>query len=79
MAFFKGVPVAISGTGMYVPDRVLTNEDLSRMVDTSDEWIRERTGIRRRHIAEAGELTSEVALKAESLEAAGLAPSEIDW
>ena len=80
MAFFKGVPVAISGTGMYVPDRVLTNEDLSRMVDTSDEWIRERTGIRRRHIAEAGELTSEVALKAgrAALEAAGLVPSEID-
>ena len=43
----------ISGWGMYVPDRVLTNHELATMVDTTDEWILERTGIRERHIAAA--------------------------
>ena len=42
----------ISGTGSYLPPKVLTNDDLAKIVDTSDEWIRERTGIRQRHIAE---------------------------
>ncbi|MDI9370032.1 MAG: ketoacyl-ACP synthase III [Synergistaceae bacterium] len=80
MALFQGVPAAVRGIGRHVPERVLTNEDLSRMVDTSDEWIRERTGIQRRHIAEAGELTSELALKAgrAALEDAGVSPNELD-
>ena len=80
MTFFQGVPVAIRGNGMYVPSKVVTNEDLSRIVDTSDEWIQERTGIRRRHIAEAGELTSMIAEKAgrAALESAGVSPLEVD-
>ena len=80
MSFFQGVPVAIRGSGMYVPRNVVTNDDLSRIVDTSDEWIRERTGIQRRHIAEPGELTSTIAEKAgrAALEAAGILPSELD-
>ncbi len=70
----------ITGTGSYLPERVLTNDDLAAMVDTSDEWIRERTGIRRRHIAAEGELTSDLATAAarRALEAAGLAPAGID-
>lgn len=80
MAFFQGVPVAIRGSGMYVPSKVVTNEELSKIVETSDEWIRERTGIRRRHIAEAGELTSVLAERAgrAALENAGVSPSEVD-
>ena len=50
--------ITVVGTGSYVPERILTNEDLSRMVDTSDEWITSRTGIKERHIAADGELTS---------------------
>ena len=45
----------IAGTGSYLPEKVLTNEDLSKLVDTSDEWIQSRTGIRERHIAAEGE------------------------
>jgi 3-oxoacyl-[acyl-carrier-protein] synthase III len=70
----------IRGTGSYLPERVLTNADLADMVDTSDEWIRERTGIRRRHIAADGELTSDIATAAarRALEASGRAASDID-
>lgn len=70
----------ISGTGSYLPEHVLTNLDLEKMVDTSDAWIRERTGIEKRHIAAPGEMTSDLALKAsrKALEAAGLKPSDID-
>jgi 3-oxoacyl-[acyl-carrier-protein] synthase-3 len=70
----------IRGTGGYLPERVLTNEELSKMVDTSDEWIRERTGIRRRHIAAEGELTSDIATAAAraALEAAGIPVSDVD-
>jgi 3-oxoacyl-[acyl-carrier-protein] synthase-3 len=80
MGFFSGVPVSIKGTGMYVPEKVLTNHDLSNMVETSDEWIRERTGICRRHIAGDGELTSSVAEKAalSALENSGTAPHDLD-
>ncbi len=80
MAFFQGVPVTIRGSGMYVPSKVVTNEELSKIVETSDEWIRERTGIRRRHIAEAGELTSALAERAgrAALENAGVSSSEVD-
>ena len=70
----------IRGTGSYLPERVLSNADLAKMVDTSDEWIQERTGIRQRHIAADGELTSDIATAAakRALEAAGLDASAID-
>ena len=70
----------IRGTGAYLPDRVLTNDDLAKMVDTSDEWIRERTGIQKRHIAAEGELTSDLATAAATiaLENAELTASDID-
>lgn len=70
----------IIGTGKYLPERVLTNFDLEKMVDTSDEWIRTRTGIECRHIASDGEATSDLAYKAAlaALEAAALDPQDID-
>ncbi|UVT15281.1 MAG: ketoacyl-ACP synthase III [Nitrospira sp.] len=70
----------IAGTGSYAPARVLTNADLERMVATSDEWIRERTGIRERHIAATGEACSDLAVQAgkRALTAAGLAATDID-
>jgi 3-oxoacyl-[acyl-carrier-protein] synthase-3 len=70
----------ILGTGSYAPKRVLTNEDLSRMVDTSDEWIRARSGIRERRIAAPEEATSDLALHAaqRALLDAGVSASEID-
>ena len=70
----------IAGTGGYLPAQVLTNEELSRRVDTSDEWIRSRTGIHQRHIAAPDEQTSDLALAAarSALAAAGLAASEVD-
>jgi 3-oxoacyl-[acyl-carrier-protein] synthase III len=70
----------VLGCGSYLPSRVLTNAELSRMVDTSDEWITQRTGIRERHIAAEGETTSDMALKAAqaALAAAGLDAQSID-
>lgn len=70
----------IIGTGSYLPARVVTNDELARKVDTSDEWIRTRTGIRSRHVAAEGELASDLALVASqrALQAAQLAASEID-
>ncbi|QOW18948.1 MULTISPECIES: beta-ketoacyl-ACP synthase III [Lysobacteraceae] len=70
----------IAGTGSYLPERVLTNDDLSRIVDTSDEWIASRTGIRQRHIAAEGETTSDLSYHAamRAMEAAGVEASEID-
>ena len=67
----------ILGTGSYAPKRVLTNEDLSRMVDTSDEWIRARSGIRERRIAAPDEATSDLALHAaqRALKDAGVSAS----
>lgn len=72
--------VAITGTGAYVPDRVLTNDDLATMVDTSDEWIRTRTGMVERHIAREDEPTSEMAETAaqRALEAAGASADSVD-
>lgn len=69
----------IIGTGSYVPPKVLTNQDLERMVDTSDEWIVSRTGIRERRIAE-GETTTDIAVKAakNALKSAEVSPKEID-
>jgi 3-oxoacyl-[acyl-carrier-protein] synthase-3 len=68
------------GTGGYLPAQILSNEDLAKRVDTSDEWIRTRTGIRQRHIAAADEKTSDLAWAAarEALASAGLAPAEVD-
>ena len=71
----------IAGTGSYLPAQVLTNDDLARRgVDTSDEWVRSRTGILQRHIAAEGELSSDLAYHASrrALEAAGMAAGEID-
>jgi 3-oxoacyl-[acyl-carrier-protein] synthase-3 len=72
-------PVAIAGTGSYLPEKILTNADLSAMVDTSDEWIVSRTGIRERRIAAEGEYTSHMAIKAaeQALAQAGLAPEDL--
>ena len=53
--------IRIAGTGSYVPDRILTNADLEKMVETSDEWIRTRTGIEERHIAAPDQPTSDLA------------------
>jgi len=70
----------ITGTGGYLPERVMTNAELEQMVDTTDEWIRERSGIKRRHIAAEGEKTSDMGLAAarKALTAAGIEASEID-
>jgi len=70
----------VLGCGSYLPQRVLTNADLSRMVDTSDEWIAQRTGIRERHIAAEGENTSDMAVAAAraALAGAGIDASSID-
>ena len=72
--------IVISGTGRYVPEKVLTNDDLSKFLDTSDEWIFERSGIRRRHIAADGEAAPDMALHASrnALEMAGIDASQID-
>src|SRR5437899_9417448 len=72
--------VSIIGTGSYVPDKILTNEDLSRMVNTTDEWITTRTGIKERRIAAKDEHTSDMAAKAalKALEQAKISPKEID-
>jgi len=70
----------VLGTGSYAPDKVLTNLDLEKMVDTSDDWIQERTGIKERRIAENGTATSDLAMEAakRALDAAGVTPAEID-
>ncbi|HEY1069422.1 beta-ketoacyl-ACP synthase III [Thermomonas sp.] len=70
----------IAGTGSYLPEKVLTNDDLAKMVDTSDEWIAARTGIRERHVAAEGETTSDLGYQAalRALEAAGVAAADID-
>ena len=70
----------IAGTGSYLPEKVLTNDDLSKLVDTSDEWIASRTGIRQRHIAAEGETTSDLSYQAavRAMEAAGVDASELD-
>jgi 3-oxoacyl-[acyl-carrier-protein] synthase-3 len=70
----------VLGVGGYLPAKVLTNQDLARMVDTSDAWIRQRTGIAERHIAAEGELTSDLAVVAAraALDDAGVAADDID-
>jgi 3-oxoacyl-[acyl-carrier-protein] synthase-3 len=70
----------IVGMGAYAPKRVLTNADLEKMVETTDEWIVQRTGIRQRHLADDDEATSDLAVRAaqQALERAGLVPEDID-
>jgi 3-oxoacyl-[acyl-carrier-protein] synthase III len=74
------VRAKITALGTYVPPRLLTNDDLEKMVETSNEWIMERTGIRERHIADKGVATSDLALEAakRALAERGLAPSDLD-
>jgi 3-oxoacyl-[acyl-carrier-protein] synthase-3 len=71
----------IAGTGSHLPERVVTNFELEKMVDTSDEWIRSRTGIERRHVAADGETTVDLAEFAarRALDAAGVAPGDVDF
>jgi len=71
----------ILGTGHYAPERLLTNFDLEKLVDTTDEWIRTRTGVETRHLAAASENTSDLCVKAgwKALEAAGLTAEDIDF
>jgi 3-oxoacyl-[acyl-carrier-protein] synthase-3 len=70
----------ISGWGSYVPERILTNAELEKMVDTSDEWIVQRSGIRERHIAAPDETTSMMSVKAaeRAIEKAGIEPNALD-
>lgn len=71
---------AIAGTGSHLPDKVLTNDDLARIVNTSDQWIRERTGIERRHIAAEGETCCDLACAAarNALDMAGAGAADVD-
>jgi len=73
--------ITIIGSGRYVPDHVVTNSDLARVMDTTDEWIRKRTGIEQRHFAPEGVGASDLAVPAAQLaiEAAGLRPEDIDY
>jgi 3-oxoacyl-[acyl-carrier-protein] synthase III len=70
----------IQGCGAYLPERIVTNAELAKQVETSDEWIQQRTGIKQRHIAADGEFTSHLALKAsqQALDRAGLKASDLD-
>jgi len=70
----------ITGTGHYLPEKVISNADLEKMVDTSDEWIRTRTGIERRHIAADDQTTTDLAERAarSAMESAGIGPGDID-
>jgi 3-oxoacyl-[acyl-carrier-protein] synthase III len=76
----NGARVSITGLGCHVPDRVLTNDELSTMVETSDEWIIERTGIRERRIAAPEEALSDIAMPAaeQALDTAGVRPQDVD-
>jgi len=72
--------VKILGTGSYVPERIVTNEDMAKIVETSDEWIRTRTGIHERRFVEEGMATSDMSVQAalRAIEASGLTPEDID-
>jgi 3-oxoacyl-[acyl-carrier-protein] synthase-3 len=74
-------PVRIAGLSRYVPPKVLTNADLERMVDTTDEWILQRTGIRERHIVDPGVATSDLAVPAslEAIREAGITPEDVGF
>jgi len=77
---FEGRTCSISGVGSYVPERVVTNADLEKMVDTTDEWITTRTGIKARRVAAADEFTSDMATHAatRAMKKAGIKPEQID-
>jgi 3-oxoacyl-[acyl-carrier-protein] synthase III len=77
MSRFRSV---VAGIGSYLPKKILSNDDLAKMVDTSDEWIRQRTGIKRRHIAAKGETTSDLGTEAakNALKSAGMEAGDID-
>ena len=68
------------GCGSYLPDKILTNDDLANDLNTSDEWISRRTGIRQRHIAAKGQLTSDLGVEASkvAMTNAGVTPDDID-
>jgi 3-oxoacyl-[acyl-carrier-protein] synthase-3 len=70
----------IAGTGSYLPEKILSNHDLEQMVETSDQWITERTGIKKRHIVADDETTTELAFNAakKAIEAASISAEEID-
>jgi 3-oxoacyl-[acyl-carrier-protein] synthase-3 len=70
----------VIGCGSYLPQRIVTNQELAQRVDTSDEWIVQRSGIRQRHVAAEGELTSDLALAAsrQALASAGIEPASVD-
>ena len=70
----------LAGCGAYLPDRVIDNHELAKIVDTSDEWIKQRTGIEKRHVAADGEYTSDLAVRAadQALKRANLSASQID-
>lgn len=74
------IPVGVLGSGKYVPEKVLTNQDLEQMVDTNDEWIVTRTGMRERHIASEHEATSDLAYEAAkiALDRAGITADQLD-
>ena len=76
MAMINGYPVKIAGTGKYIPEKIMTNFDFEGFLETSDEWIRSRTGIKKRHIAADDEKCSDLAYRAglAALEDAGMRP-----
>ena len=76
----EGPRAAIAGMGVAVPDRVITNADFEKFLDTSDEWITQRTGIKERHVVREGESTATLAAEAarKALDDAGLAPTDLD-
>ena len=71
----------ITGTGHYLPERIVTNDDLAKLVDTNDEWIRQRTGIEQRHFADVSEAVSDMSTKAalKAMDDAGVTAEEIDY
>jgi len=77
MSRFRSV---VAGIGSYLPEKILSNDDLEKMVDTSDEWIRQRTGIKRRHIAAKGETTGDLGTEAakNALKSAGMEAGDVD-
>lgn len=80
MALINGYPARIAGTGMYIPKEVMTNADFEKLVDTNDEWITTRTGIKQRHFASDGETIDFMAFKAAeaALKDAGITAEELD-
>jgi len=76
----KGIPVGIAGLGKYLPEKVVTNADLEKLVDTSDEWIQQRTGIAARRQAAPNETTSDMSVKAAqmALDKAGIKAEDLD-